>query len=84
MSKRNQALDDIVRNLEERAKELRCLYSVGEILRSSDIPWESKLGKITEVIPPGWQYPEACEARITFADRIFQSPGFKGVALGDP
>jgi len=73
----SKALDEIMRGLQERAKELRCLYRVGEILRSQDMRWPEKLTQIIEVIPPGWQYPEICEARITFAGLTIQSSGFR-------
>jgi len=76
MNTPNPALDNILRGLQERAKELLCLYQVGEILRSSQMPWDEKLTRIMEAIPPGWQYPEVCEARVTFGGQTFQSPGF--------
>ena len=76
MTEPTQALDNILQGLQERAKELLCLYQVGEILRSRDLSWDKKLSKIVEAIPPGWQYPEVCEARINFGGRMFQSPGF--------
>jgi len=71
-----EAMDNIIRGLQERAKELLCLYQVGEILRSKDFPWDEKLSKIVEAIPPGWQYPEACAARISFGGQTLQSSGF--------
>ncbi|MGW8268299.1 MAG: hypothetical protein ACWGSQ_18170, partial [Longimicrobiales bacterium] len=77
MNAPNQALDDILRGLQERAKELLCLYQVGEILRSEDIPWDDKLRQMMEAIPPGWQYPEVCEARVSFGSQRFESAGFR-------
>ncbi|MFO8173203.1 MAG: PEP/pyruvate-binding domain-containing protein [Longimicrobiales bacterium] len=70
-------MDNIVKGLEERAKELLCLYSTGEILRASDLSWDTKLDQLAQAIPAGWQYPEVCEARITFAGQTYDSPGFR-------
>ena len=52
--------------LQERAKELNCLYQVGELLSRSNRPLEEIFRGIVEVLPPGWQYPHDCQARILF------------------
>ena len=56
--------------LSERAKELTCLYEIEELLKDP----EGDIGKvcrgILKAIPPGWQYPEICEAKITLAPEI--------------
>jgi len=61
-------LGEILRDLQERAKELMCLYQVGEILRDEEMPWQTKLTRLLQGIPPGWQYPEVCEARLELED----------------
>jgi hypothetical protein len=66
----------ILHALQERAKELNCLYRVGELLNLHDAPIEEVLRGILEVIPPGWQYPELCQARITLEDSVVQSANF--------
>jgi len=82
VSDQTQALEDILRGLQERAKELLCLYQVGEILRNSDQTWDVKLQRIIDAIPSGWQYPEVCQARITFGGQTFQSPRFRETPWG--
>ncbi len=76
MTDSGQELDKILEGLLERSKELSCLYQVGEILRAGDVPWAKKLERILEVIPPGWQHPEVCEARLEFGGQAFQTAGF--------
>ena len=63
--------------LQERAKELNCLYQVGELLSRSDQPLEQIFRGIIEVLPPGWQYPHDCQARILFENLTIQSPDFQ-------
>ena len=63
--------------LQERAKELNCLYQVGELLSHSDRPLEEILRRIIEVLPPGWQYPHDCQARILFENLVIQPENFR-------
>jgi hypothetical protein len=59
--------------LQERAKELNCLYRVGELLNQVDRPLDDIFRGIVEILPPGWQYPNDCQARIVFENRVAQS-----------
>src|ERR1044071_8042070 len=63
--------------LQERAKELNCLYQVGELLSQSNRPLEEIFRGIIEVLPPGWQYPHDCQARILFESLAIQPPDFQ-------
>ena len=40
--------------LQERAKELNCLYQVGELLSQQDRPLDDIFHGIIEVLPTGW------------------------------
>jgi len=62
--------------LQERAKELNCLYRVGELLSQQDRPLEEIFRGIIEVLPPGWQYPHGCQAQIIFENLVIQPPDF--------
>lgn len=63
--------------LQERAKELNCLYHVGELLARADVPLNEIFGKIVEVLPAGWQYPHDCQARIIFETLVLQPEDFQ-------
>ncbi len=63
--------------LQERAKELNCLYQVGEFLSQANRPLEEVFRGIIEVLPPGWQYPHDCQARIMFENLTIQPPDFQ-------
>ena len=66
----------ILRELQERAKELNCLYKVDELLNRPDLSLEEIFRAMIEVLPPGWQYPHDCQARIIFEDQVIESPDF--------
>lgn len=64
--------------LQGRAKELNCLYRVGELLNQLDRPIDEIFRGIVEVLPPGWQYPHDCQAQITFEKQLVQTPDYVG------
>jgi hypothetical protein len=66
----------ILRELQERAKELNCLYKVDELLNRPDLSLEEIFRAMIAILPPGWQYPHDCQARIIFEDQIIQPSDF--------
>ena len=66
----------ILHDLQERAKELNCLYHVGELLAHPDWRLEQTFQAIVKVLPTGWQYPDLCSARIPFEDMAFEPSNF--------
>ncbi len=50
--------------LQERLKELECLYKLFSILKDLNKSTDDVVEKILEIIPPAWQYPEITCARI--------------------
>ncbi|MBI3477218.1 MAG: pyruvate, phosphate dikinase [Acidobacteria bacterium] len=77
MKKDETHLGTVLHALQERAKELNCLYRVGEALNQSGLPLEDILRQIIEILPTGWQYPEICQARIIFDGEVFECADFK-------
>ncbi len=69
-------LDQLIHDLKERAKELNCLYEVQELLGTPDISVEDICQGIVRVLPPGWQYPDVCEARLAYNGKAYQTPGY--------
>ena len=68
--------DKLLAALQERAKELHCLYQVEEVLSSADLQLHDALEMVVRAIPPGWQYPQICQARITYLGRTYSSAEF--------
>jgi len=77
-SKKNQT-ERVIIALQERAKELSCLYTVEEILQDFNKNLPVLFNEILQAIPPGWQYPEICQARLTFQGQEFKTTGYKTV-----
>jgi len=77
MTEPTKSLDKLIDSLEERVKELNCLYEVEELLRESDLDLEEILSKIAKLIPPAFQYPEVCHTKIEYRDQEYDSDNCK-------
>ena len=75
MSASDKPIEDIVRALQERAKELNCLYRVDEILSQTSADRDAMTREMLETLPAGWQFPHACQAKLVLDGRIYQSAG---------
>jgi len=70
-------LDRLIHDLKERAKELNCLYEVQELLVTPEIMIGEICQGIIRALPPGWQYPDVCEAQLVYNGMIYQTPRFR-------
>jgi hypothetical protein len=77
MVEQPQNTDTLIWFLSERAKELKCLYTIEELLNKPDTDLADICRGVIEAIPPGWQYPDVCVARIVLEGQTCQSPGFQ-------
>ncbi len=69
-------LANLVSALQERAKELECLYEVEELTSDSNVPLQTIFRGIIEALPNGWQYPDVCQVRITHEGEIYETEGY--------
>jgi predicted nucleotidyltransferase len=76
MDEKKKPSDDLLWFLQERAKELNCLYEIEEILNKPDADIDEVCQSVVRAIPPGWQYSDNCMARITVEGRTYVSPNF--------
>lgn len=72
----NKALDQLIGDLQERAKELNCLYKIQEILNEPNISVEQASYGLLKSIPLGWQYPDICEVEISISQGTYKTFGF--------
>jgi pyruvate,water dikinase len=75
-AEREKSVDYIVWALRERAKELNCLYRIEETLADRTLSTEVKVMNIIEGMPPGWQYPELCQAMMIFEGKVYKENDF--------
>lgn len=66
----------LINELQERAKELNCLYRIQELLGDKEKSSDEIMQEIIEVIPEGWQYPDICIAKIILRNKNYQSNDF--------
>ncbi|HYN43582.1 MAG TPA: hypothetical protein VE129_17525, partial [Thermoanaerobaculia bacterium] len=60
--------------LQERAKELHCLYRVHEICGRVEAPLGEIFHEVASIIPIGWQHPPDCFVRISVGTSVYGSP----------
>jgi hypothetical protein len=77
MTKEKQSVDRLIWGLQERAKELNCLYSIEELMNRPDSQIDEVCQRIVDAIPPGWQYPDICVAEVKLEEKSYYSPDFK-------
>jgi CRP/FNR family transcriptional regulator len=71
----------LIENLNDRNKELNCLYKVDEVLNDFEQEPEEVFKKIFAIIPSGWRYSEICETQIIFENQSYQSENYKNTEL---
>jgi hypothetical protein len=69
-------VDRVLWALQERAKELACLYRIDEIVNAHGTSIEDVSRAALAAIPPGWQYPDCCQVRIALRGLTVQPPDF--------
>jgi|GEM_PF-1146139 len=72
-----QALKQLTHSLQERLKELNCLYAISRIRERHDYSLDEILQEIVDIIPASLQYPEIAAARIKFDSYAHSTPNFK-------
>jgi PAS domain S-box-containing protein len=72
-----QELEAAHHDLQERIKELRCLYAITKLTGETGGSIGDLLKRATELIPSGWRFPEVARARITCDGEEFASPDFR-------
>lgn len=73
----HKVLHDSENALQERVKELTCLYSLAKLAEQPEISLEELIQGIVELLPPAWQYPRITSGRITLDGRTYLSTDFK-------
>jgi PAS domain S-box-containing protein len=74
------ALSKRTYDLDERVKELNCLYGISHLVETPDISLEEILQGTLDFIPPAWQYPEITCARIIVEGKEFKTKNFEETA----
>jgi len=66
----------IEHNLNERVKELECLYNIASIVERPGTTLNELYQEVTNLLPASWQYPEISCARIIINDKEFRTANY--------
>ena len=69
--------NNLLRNLDERVKELNCVYGVSKVFERSDISPEDASLEIVNLFSSAMQYPNITCARIIIENQEFPTKNFK-------
>ena len=64
-------------DLDERVKELNCLYGISSLIEKPDISLYEIIQGVADLIPPSWRYPEIACSRIILEDKEYKTENFK-------
>ncbi|MDD4150508.1 MAG: Crp/Fnr family transcriptional regulator [Bacteroidales bacterium] len=77
METQNSNIDIVLKSLDERKKELDCLYRIDEELKNFDTDLIIVLSELTKIIPDGWRFSETCKVKIKVYDTEAATEGYK-------
>jgi len=70
-------VERIERALQERVKELTCLYGIARVTQRPGLLLSEALQAIVELLPPAWQYSDVACARIVLDNRAYITDKFR-------
>lgn len=70
-------LTQLTHNLQERVKELNCLYQISRISERHDFSLDEILQEIVDIIPASMQFPEIACAQLKFENYAHKTPVFR-------
>lgn len=64
------------RVLNERVKELDCIYQAIQASRNPDLRADQRIGRIVDLLPRAWQHPDLACARAVIDEHEFRTTKF--------
>lgn len=71
-----QILQQKTHQLQERIKELNCLYGISKLVEDFGNSFDKIIQGTVNLIPISWQYPEVTSARIIIEGKVFETDEF--------
>jgi PAS domain S-box-containing protein len=71
------ARDELEIRVQERTKELNCLFSISNLAGKPNLALEEILQEIVELLPPAWLYSDAAYARIILDNQEFRTKNYQ-------
>ena len=76
-SDHEKRLDLVSHFLQERVKELSCLYGISELISTHGNDLNEIMAGIVEIIPQSWQFPEITAGRIVIEEKEYRSDNYR-------
>jgi len=73
MNLQEKDIKSVLYQLNERTKELNCVYEIDTILRHFDSEVDETINRLIEVIPNGFQFTDICKIKFIYKVIILQS-----------
>jgi PAS domain S-box-containing protein len=70
----------LMHDLGKRIRELTAVHRTASLLLEERLSDEELLREMSAVLPPAWQYPDVCEARISYGRIVVQSARWRETA----
>jgi len=83
MDDREDPKESTLEVLKERAKELDCLYRIDEVLKNSRLTLAEMFGRIIQILPAGFRFPDVCRVEIIYENHRYQSSDFVRSRISD-
>lgn len=77
----SERISYLVESLNERSKELNCIYQVNDILRDYTVEIDTVFSQILQILPEAWRYSEICRTCIIFDEKIYEPIPFNRTKL---
>ncbi len=74
---KSDSLNEVTHRLQERIKELNCLYGITRLVEQGDLSVEEILQGVADLVPPSWQYPEVTCASIGLKNKRYKTKNFR-------
>jgi pyruvate, water dikinase len=71
-----EPMDALLRDLQERSKELSCLYKVEEILHREDLSLTMMFKEIVNTVPSGFQFSKIAQSKIIYRNIEYKSSDY--------
>jgi len=72
-----EALKQRTEELNDRVKELNCLYKISDIVEDPEISMRAILNESLEIIAQSWKYPEITYVQILWGDNEYKTENFE-------
>lgn len=75
--KSEQTYNELTSSLNQKIKQLNCLYDISDLSGVPGITFEEIIEKALEIIPVGLKYTHDIGVQIMFDNKVYSSPDFK-------